>query len=162
GRPPATARGAGRPARRPRGRGPTRAGAGLALTSHPAPQEGRGGRGGRGGRPAPPPAFPLFGGDEGGRGCGTRGGPDGWGGGVGRLEGSAVARARLRAVLEALAGGRAVAEVCLHLGVSERHFRDLRDRALQAALAGLEPRPAGRPPRPQGEPDGRVAELEGA
>jgi hypothetical protein len=79
---------------------------------------------------------------------------------VERLEGSAAAKARLRAVLEALTGGRTLAAVCLHLGISERHYRALRDRALQAALAALEPRPAGRPARSDVEPGGHVAELE--
>jgi transposase-like protein len=90
----------------------------------------------------------------------ARGRRPGWAEVVERLEGSAAAKARLRAVLEALTGGRTLAAVCLHLGISERHYRALRDRALQAALAALEPRPAGRPARSEGEAGGRVAELE--
>jgi hypothetical protein len=92
----------------------------------------------------------------------TRGRRPGWVEALERLEGSAAAKARLRAVLEALAGGRTAAAVCLGLGISERHFRALRDRVLQAALAALEPRPAGRPARPEGEAGGRVAELKAA
>jgi hypothetical protein len=90
----------------------------------------------------------------------SRGRKPEWAEAVGRLEGSAVAKARLRAVLEALTGRRTLAEVCLELGLSERRVRGLRDRMLQAALAGLEPRPAGRPAPPAGGPRRRVAELE--
>src|SRR5262245_20907951 len=92
----------------------------------------------------------------------TRGRRPAWAEVVARLEGSAVAKARLRAGLEALTGQRTVAAACLGLGVSERRFRKLRDRMLRAALQGLEPRPAGRPSHPAGETAGRVAELEAA
>src|SRR5262245_40383031 len=79
---------------------------------------------------------------------------------VERLEGSAAARARLLAVLEVVAGQRTAAEAGQRLGLGERRLRALRDQALAAALAGLEPRPAGRPARPGDGPDGRVATLE--
>jgi hypothetical protein len=83
-----------------------------------------------------------------------------WAAAVERLDGSALAKARLRAVLETLTGRRTVAEACRLLGLRERRFHELRNVVLQAALAGLEPRPAGRPPRPAAEPGGRVAALE--
>jgi transposase-like protein len=81
---------------------------------------------------------------------------------VERLEGSALAKARLRAVLLTLTGQRTVAQACQQLGVSETRFHELRRQMLAAALAGLEPRPTGRPPRGPVESGGRVAELEAA
>jgi hypothetical protein len=66
-----------------------------------------------------------------------------------------LAKDRLRIILDVLAGRRAVGEACRQLGLSERRFLALRWLALQAALGGLEPRPAGRPARPpsEGEPE---------
>jgi hypothetical protein len=61
------------------------------------------------------------------------------------LEGSARAKERLKVVLETLAGQCRVQEACRRLGVGEARFHELRQQALAAALAGLEPRPAGRP-----------------
>lgn len=61
------------------------------------------------------------------------------------LEGSARAKERLKAVLETLAGSCRVQQACQRLGVGEARFHELRQQALAAALAGLEPRPAGRP-----------------
>jgi hypothetical protein len=82
-----------------------------------------------------------------------------WAGMVDHLEGSAVAKSRLLAILATAAGQRTQAEACLELGFSERRFHALRGRMLQAALAGLEPRPAGRRPRPSTDDD-RVRALE--
>jgi hypothetical protein len=76
---------------------------------------------------------------------------------MGQLEGSELARARLGAMLEVLAGRRALAQACAQLGLRERRFRDLRLRALQAALASLEPRPAGRPARAPAAGEGEEA-----
>src|SRR5262245_5697401 len=64
---------------------------------------------------------------------------------VADLEGSAVAKARLTAMLAILSGRRTVAAVALELGLSERRLHKLRLQMLQAALMGLEPHPAGRP-----------------
>ena len=61
------------------------------------------------------------------------------------LEGSAQAKERLKVVLETLAGQCRVQEACQRLGLGEARFHALRQQALAAALAGLEPRPAGRP-----------------
>jgi hypothetical protein len=77
---------------------------------------------------------------------------------VERLPGSALARARLRAVLETLAGTCRVQDACARLGVSEQRFDQLRARVLQASLDSLEPRPAGRRPRPG--PTADVAALQ--
>lgn len=84
---------------------------------------------------------------------------------VEHLAGSASAKARLRVVLETLAGQCRVVEACARLGLSEPRFHQLRAELLQAALERLEPRPSGRPPaaRPPAaevELQTRVAELE--
>src|SRR5262245_36492730 len=91
-----------------------------------------------------PRPFPFFGEQM----TMTRGRKPAWAELVNRLDGSTVAKARLRALLETLAGRQTVAAACLGLGLSERRFHALRDRILQAGLAGLEPRPAGRPGGP--------------
>jgi hypothetical protein len=64
------------------------------------------------------------------------------------LAGSEQAKERLRVILDTLSGHCRVHEACARLGVCEQRFRQLRQQALAAALAGLEPRPIGRPPRP--------------
>jgi hypothetical protein len=79
---------------------------------------------------------------------------------VERLGGSEAAKARLALILEALAGRRTVAEVCEQLGLGERRLHALRQRALQAAVDSLEPRPAGRPAAAEAA-DARVVVLEG-
>jgi len=71
------------------------------------------------------------------------GGPE-W---VAGLDGSEQARERLRVVLEVVAGQCRVFEACERLGVSEQRFYQLREEALQGAVAALEARPAGRPRR---------------
>jgi hypothetical protein len=84
------------------------------------------------------------------------------------LEGSAQAKERLRVVLETLAGRCRVQQACQRLGVGEARFHELRQQALAAALAGLEPRPAGRPAAAEATPSApevaalraQVAELE--
>jgi hypothetical protein len=68
------------------------------------------------------------------------------------LEGSALARQRLRVVLETLAGRCRVTEACERLGICEQRFHQIREEALQAAVAALEPRPAGRPSAAASEP----------
>jgi transposase len=79
---------------------------------------------------------------------------------VDRLEGSEESKQRLRVILESLAGGCTVEQACERLQVSEARFHELRHQALQAALAGLSPRPAGRPAHAEPEEAGRVQELE--
>jgi hypothetical protein len=75
----------------------------------------------------------------------TRGRRPDWEHAVADLAGSAVAKARLTALLASLSGRRTVAEVALELGLSERRLHQLRLQMLQAALNGLEPLSAGRP-----------------
>src|SRR6516162_7244664 len=66
---------------------------------------------------------------------------------VEHLQGSTLAKERLKAVLETLAGTCRIQEACERLGVSEPRFHQLRERLLQAALNRMEPRQAGRPAR---------------
>lgn len=60
------------------------------------------------------------------------------------LEGSGHAKARLRVILETLAGDCPVGSACERLGMNEAAFHKLRWRTLQDAVASLEPRPVGR------------------
>lgn len=64
---------------------------------------------------------------------------------VEQLEGSALAKERLRIVLKTLAGEYRVQEACQLLGICEQRFDQLRRQALQAAVEGLESKPSGRP-----------------
>ncbi len=75
------------------------------------------------------------------------------------LEGSAEAKARLKAVIETVAGERSVEEACAALGVSEAVFHRLRARLLGAALSEAEPKPRGRRPDPEPENQGEVEAL---
>jgi hypothetical protein len=79
---------------------------------------------------------------------------------VERLEGSAEAKSRMVAVLEALVGRRTLAQAALGLGISERRLRRLRTILLQAALTSMEPRPLGRPARRSSESGRSLAALE--
>jgi transposase-like protein len=76
------------------------------------------------------------------------------------LEGSARAKARLKAILETLSGQRSIPEVCEELGIQESMFHRVRSEVLQTALDRLEPRPLGRPSLPASPHDARAAELE--
>jgi hypothetical protein len=64
------------------------------------------------------------------------------------LDGSEQAKQRLRLVLETMAGQRGIGEAARLLGVTEQRVHQLREDAMRAALAKLEPKPAGRPRRP--------------
>lgn len=64
---------------------------------------------------------------------------------VERLSGPAETKQRLRTILETLSGTCTVAEACARLDVSEARFHQLRQLALEGALAGLEPGLPGRP-----------------
>jgi hypothetical protein len=84
---------------------------------------------------------------------------------VEQLEGSELAKRRLRIVLETLAGRCGIGEAAKLLGITEQRVHQLREEALQAALLELEPKPAGRPRRPVAgeDPDAlreRLLELE--
>jgi hypothetical protein len=86
---------------------------------------------------------------------------------VDKLSGDEAAKARLRVVLETLAGTCRVSEACQRLNISEQRFDQVRIEALQAALAALAPKPLGRPPQTATPAEteaerlrARVAELE--
>src|SRR5262249_59536399 len=66
---------------------------------------------------------------------------------VEQLDGSTTAKERLKVILETLTGRCRVQEACLRLGICEQRFHQLRQQALEAALAGLEPGTPGRPAR---------------
>ena len=78
---------------------------------------------------------------------------------VDRLEGSTGAKARLKAVIETVAGERTVEEACAALGVSEAVFHRLRARLLGAALSEAEPKRRGRRPEAVPENQGEVEAL---
>src|SRR5579883_2122082 len=92
----------------------------------------------------------------------TRGRRSDWDRAVDALPGSEAARARLRALLEVLAGRCTAAAAGRALGLSERRLYQLRGRMLRAALGALEPRAGGRPGRPAGDADGPMHDLEAA
>ncbi len=64
---------------------------------------------------------------------------------VDKLDGSAQSKKRLRVILETVAGHCTVQEACAQLELGEVRFNQLRQEALQSALATMEPKPAGRP-----------------
>jgi hypothetical protein len=78
---------------------------------------------------------------------------------VDRLEGSERAKARLRIILQTLAGQLTIPEACAELDIQESMFHKLRAEVLRAALGRLEPRPLGRPPSPTTASDS-AADLE--
>jgi transposase-like protein len=78
---------------------------------------------------------------------------------VDQLAGEAIAKERLRIVLETISGQRRVIDACAHLGISEQRFDELRLEALQAAVAALEPKPPGRKPRSTAPDEAEVTQL---
>jgi len=76
---------------------------------------------------------------------------------VERMDGSREAKERMRVILETVSGEKSVDEACEVLGIGKTAFHELRNRALQAALGDLEPKPVGRPAR---EVPPEQAELE--
>ena len=62
-----------------------------------------------------------------------------------KVEGSDQAKARLKLILQTIAGEISVADARKQLGLSEARFHELRQQWMQDACAALEPKPAGRP-----------------
>lgn len=79
---------------------------------------------------------------------------------VDRFDGSAEAKERLKAVIDAMTGASTVAEACARLGVGESRFHQIRDEALAGALSSLEPRMPGRPRKEEPEEAGQLAQME--
>jgi hypothetical protein len=76
------------------------------------------------------------------------------------MDGSDEAKRRLKVILEVIASKRTVKSACEELGISEARYHELEHAALQAAVEGLEPKPAGRPPAATSESDPRLLALE--
>jgi hypothetical protein len=66
---------------------------------------------------------------------------------VDKLNGSVETKERLKMIFDTMYGERRLLEACAQLDIGETRFHQLRELALQAALAAIEPRPAGRPSR---------------
>ena len=81
---------------------------------------------------------------------------------VDKLEGAAVDKERLKAIFDTMSGAARLQEACDRIGIRERRFHQLRDRALQGALDAIRSRPAGRPSRPTTPEARRIRELEQA
>jgi hypothetical protein len=79
---------------------------------------------------------------------------------IDRFDGSAEAKRRLKVVLEVTAGRLRLNEACARLGICEQRFHQIRDDALAAALAGVEPGTPGRPPRTPSPEQEQVAALQ--
>jgi hypothetical protein len=77
-----------------------------------------------------------------------------------RLHGSKGARQRLEWMLQTLAGRRSIPEATRHLGIGRSRLCLLRQKALQAALAALEPQARGRPPTQRTPQERQIAELQ--
>jgi hypothetical protein len=63
------------------------------------------------------------------------------------LDASMATKDRFKWIIMILSGQARVIEACAELDVSETRYYQLRATSLQAALTGIEPRPAGRPSR---------------
>ncbi len=75
-------------------------------------------------------------------------------------EGSPDAKARLKVILETIAGTKTIAEACGVLGMCEAAFFKLRTRVVQEAVEGLEPRKPGRKPRETSVDEAKIRGLE--
>jgi transposase-like protein len=64
---------------------------------------------------------------------------------VSRLEGSDQAKERLALIMQTLTGDLSVDEACTKLGIGLTAFSEMRRKALESALSGLEPGQPGRP-----------------
>jgi Helix-turn-helix domain len=78
---------------------------------------------------------------------------------VDRLQGSELAKQRLKTILETIAGDCRVSEACERLNICEQRFHQLRQQALELALTGLEPRSPGRPARSSSPADEEIERL---
>lgn len=76
------------------------------------------------------------------------------------LEAPFEVKKRLKVILETLSGGLSVAEACKRLGVSETRLHELRQEALSAAAAGLQPKHAGRPRKETPQENSKIGQLE--
>jgi hypothetical protein len=77
---------------------------------------------------------------------------------VDHLNGTAETKRRLKVILQTMRGELRLSEACELLDVCPQRLHQLREEAMQGALAALEPRPAGRPP--QARADEQVEQLQ--
>lgn len=77
-----------------------------------------------------------------------------------RFEGSAEAKARLRAVIGTMSGEANVGQASERLQISEARFFQLRDQVIKGALQALEPQLPGRPRKEEPEQADRIRLLE--
>jgi HAMP domain-containing protein len=75
------------------------------------------------------------------------------------IEGSELAKLRLKVILQTVAGEITVADACTQLNVSEARFHELRSDVLRTAAQALEPKPAGRPAKEVPKEADEVARL---
>jgi hypothetical protein len=64
---------------------------------------------------------------------------------IDKLEGEVEEKERLKTILATMYGEKRLLEACADLGLGETRFHQLRETALQGALAAIVRRPAGRP-----------------
>jgi hypothetical protein len=76
------------------------------------------------------------------------------------MEGSQLARQRLKVILQTVAGELSIPEACAQLGISEPRFHELRAEWMQGAMQLLEPKPVGRPTRQPSPEAARMESLE--
>jgi hypothetical protein len=79
---------------------------------------------------------------------------------VDKLEGSALAKQRVKAVLQTLSGDLRLQEACQQLGICEQRFHQLRQETLQAAVTALEAGAPGRPAHTPSPADEKSRTLE--
>lgn len=80
---------------------------------------------------------------------------------VDRLEGSPLAKARLRAILASVGRESSAIDAARSIDCNEARFHLLKMRTLQAALESLEPRKPGRKPKQVDPKDEEIAHLRG-
>jgi hypothetical protein len=76
------------------------------------------------------------------------------------LDGSEVARHRLKVILRTIKGECRLSEACAELEVSPQRFHQLREEAMTAAVAGIEPGRPGRRPQTRSPEGERIRVLE--
>lgn len=76
------------------------------------------------------------------------------------MDASDLAKRRLKAILDQLAGALSVEEACERIGVQDSVFFELRAAVLQSAASRLEPGRRGRPSKEPTEVEQRLEALE--
>src|SRR6516225_8630788 len=79
---------------------------------------------------------------------------------VDKLTASQTSKERLKEVLETMVSEGRVLEACARLGICEQRFHQLRQEAMEGALAALEPGVPGRPVQTTSPEQDRIRALE--